>query len=161
MVTRQSIQNDTQFNHTTKTSLWLGVLLVVISFASLSLVFSSFPNTAFASISSPSYASNGSVAQSYSLNTPPHITTTSASMTSTRQQSKELSEHSSSAIPSPAPLSLVALLLLVLASAIRRHQNQTWLIILPLYSSALLLASLCLKNRYRNQHPSRRISKNV
>ena len=124
MVTRQNTKSDQQTNNTTKASLWLGVLLMVISFASLSLVFSSFPNTAFASISSPSSASNSSLPHSYNLNPAPHITTVAAGMTNTQQQSKELSDHSSSAIPSPAPLSLVALLLLVLASAIRRHQNQ-------------------------------------
>ena len=125
MMARQNIKNDAQSDHTTKASLWLGVLLVVISFASLSLVFSSFPNTAFASISPTSSISNSSLPQSYNLNPASHITTIAAGMTNAQQPSKELSEHSSSTIPSPAPLSLVALLLLVLASAIRRHQNQT------------------------------------
>ncbi len=116
MATRQNKENDSQTNHTSKASLWLGVLLVVISFASLSLVFSSFSSTAFASISSPSSVPSISLGQPYNLN---------ASANSTGQQPKEPSEHTSSTIPSPAPLSLVALLLLVIAAAIRRRQNQT------------------------------------
>lgn len=118
MATRQNKENDSQTSHTNKASLWLGLLLVVISFASLSLVFSSFPSAAFASISPPTQVSSVNLAQQYNLNVPANI------ITSAGQQSKEPSKHTSSAIPSPAPLSLVALLLLVIAAAIRRHQNQ-------------------------------------
>ncbi|PCJ30130.1 MAG: hypothetical protein COA99_18545 [Moraxellaceae bacterium] len=94
-----------------------GIMLAIVGLTSLLLVSNSFSNTGF-------YPQSIDQTNTHSYHLTQIQEKNPIAMIITKQNSSNTGQESPNAIPSPAPLSIVALLLLILATAIRRHQQR-------------------------------------